>query len=64
MKETTKKAKTEDKDVKRDLTEIKITLAIMAKQIEFLEKKLQIVKPELNPEDTRELWEMRLNRSK
>lgn len=64
MKETTKKAKTEDKDVKKDLTEIKITLAIMAKQIEFLEKKLQIIKPELNPEDTRELWEMRLNRSK
>lgn len=64
MKETTKKAKTEDKDVKRDLTEIKITLAIMAKQIEFLEKKLQIIKPELNPEDTRELWEMTHNRSK
>lgn len=64
MKETTKKPKTEDKDVKKDLTEIKITLAIMAKQIEFLEKKLQLVKPELNPEDTRELWEMRLNRSK
>lgn len=64
MKETTKKSKTEDKDVKRDLTEIKITLAIMAKQIEFLEKKLQIIKPELNPEDTRELWEMRHNRSK
>ena len=38
MKETTKKPKTEDKDVKRDLTEIKITLSIMAKQIEFLEK--------------------------
>lgn len=64
MKEVTKKLKTEDKDVKRDLTEIKITLAIMAKQIEFLEKKLQIVKPELNPEDTRELWEMTHNRSK
>lgn len=64
MKETTKKSKTEDKDVKRDLTEIKITLAIMAKQIEFLEKKLQLVKPELNPEDTRELWEMTHNRSK
>jgi hypothetical protein len=64
MKETTKKSKTEDKDVKRDLTEIKITLAIMAKQIEFLEKKLQIVKPELNPEDSRELWEMTHNRSK
>ena len=47
MKETTKKPKTEDKDVKRDLTEIKITLAIMAKQIEFLEKKLQLVKMSL-----------------
>ena len=64
MKEVTKKPKTEDKDVKRDLTEIKITLAIMAKQIEFLEKKLQIVKPYLNPEDSRELWEMTHNRSK
>lgn len=64
MKEVTKKPKTEDKDVKRDLTEIKITLSIMAKQIEFLEKKLQIVKPELNPEDSRELWEMTHNRSK
>lgn len=64
MKETTKKPKTEDKDVKRDLTEIKITLSIMSKQIEFLEKKLQIVKPELNPEDSRELWEMTHNRSK
>ena len=64
MKEVTKKPKTEDKDVKRDLTEIKITLAIMSKQIEFLEKKLQIVKPELNPEDSRELWEMTHNRSK
>lgn len=64
MKETTKKPKTEDKDVKRDLTEIKITLSIMAKQIEFLEKKLQIVKPDLNPEDSRELWEMTHNRSK
>ena len=64
MKETTKKPKTEDKDVKRDLTEIKITLSIMAKQIEFLEKKLQIVKPDLNPEDSRELWEMSHNRSK
>lgn len=64
MKETTKKPKTEDKDVKRDLTEIKITLSIMAKQIEFLEKKLQIVKPDLNTEDTRELWEMTRNRSK
>lgn len=64
MKEITKKTKTEDKDVKKDLTEIKITLAIMAKQIEFLEKKLQLIKPELNPEDTRELWEMTHNRSK
>lgn len=64
MKETTKKPNTEYKDVKRDLTEIKITLAVMSKQIEFLEKKLQIVKPELNPEDTRELWEMTHNRSK
>lgn len=64
MKETTKKPKTEDKDVKRDLTEIKITLAIMAKQIEFLENKLKLVKPELNSEDTRELWEMTRNRSK
>ena len=64
MKETTKKPKTEDKDVKRDLTEIKITLAIMAKQIEFLENKLKLVKPELNPEDSRELWEMTHNRSK
>lgn len=64
MKETTKKPKTEDKDVKRDLTEIKITLSIMAKQIEFLEKKLQIVKPDLNPEDSRELWEMTHNSSK
>ena len=64
MKETTKKPKTEDKDVKRDLTEIKITLAVMAKQIALLEKKLQLVKPELNPEDTRELWEMTHNRSK
>lgn len=64
MKETTKKPKTEDKDVKRDLTEIKITLSIMAKQIEFLEKKLQIVKPELTTEDSRELWEMIHNRSK
>lgn len=64
MKEMIKKPKTEDKDVKKDLTEIKITLAIMAKQIEFLEKKLQIVKPELNPEDSRELWEMTHNRSK
>ena len=64
MKETTKKPKTEDKDVKRDLTEIKITLSIMSKQIEFLENKLQIVKPELNTEDTRELWEMTHNRSK
>lgn len=64
MKEVTKKPKTEDKDVKRDLTEIKITLSIMAKQIEFLEKKLQIVKPELTIEDSRELWEMAHNRSK
>ena len=64
MKETTKKPKNEYKDVQKDLTEIKITLAIMAKQIEFLEKKLQIVKPELSPEDTRELWEMAHNRSK
>lgn len=64
MKETIKKPKTEDKDVKRDLTEIKITLSIMAKQIEFLEKKLQIVKPELTTEDSRELWEMTHNRSK
>lgn len=64
MKETTKKPKTEDKDVKRDLTEIKITLAVMAKQIQLLENKLKLIKPELNPEDTRELWEMRLNRSK
>lgn len=62
MKETVKKPKTEDKDVKRDLTEIKLTLAIMAKQIEFLEKKLQIVKPEPNPDDSRELWEMTHNR--
>ena len=66
MKETTtKKPKTEDKDVvKRDLTEIKITLAVMAKQIQLLENKLKLVKPELNPEDTRELWEMTHNRSK
>ena len=64
MKETTKKPKNEDKDVKRDLTEIKITLAIMAKQIEFLENKLKLVKPDLNPEDSRELWEMTHNRSK
>ena len=64
MKETTKKPKTEDKDVKRDLTEIKITLSIMAKQIEFLENKLKLVKHELNPEDSRELWEMSHNRSK
>lgn len=64
MKEMIKKAKTEDKDVKKDLTEIKITLAIMAKQIEFLEKKLKLVKPELTTEDSRELWEMTHNRSK
>ena len=64
MKETIKKPKTEDKDVKKDLTEIKITLAIMAKQIEFLEQKLKLVKPELEPEDSRELWEMTHNRSK
>jgi hypothetical protein len=64
MKETNKKPKNEEINVKKDLTEIKITLAIMAKQIQYLEQKLQIIKPELNPEDSRELWEMTHNRSK
>lgn len=64
MKEINKKPKNEEINVKKDLTEIKITLAIMAKQIQYLEQKLQIIKPELNPEDSRELWEMTHNRSK
>ena len=64
MKETNKKPKNEETNVKKDLAEIKITLAIMAKQIDYLEQKLKLVKPELNPEDSRELWEMTRNRSK
>lgn len=50
--------------IKEDLAEIKIVIEIMRKQIAQLEQKLQIVKPELNSEDTRELWEMTRNRSK
>lgn len=49
---------------KDDLKEIKLTLAIMQKEIEKLEKKLLAIKPELNPEDVKELWEMTRNRSK
>jgi len=49
---------------KDDLKEIKLTLAIMQKEIEKLEKKLLTIKPELNPEDVKELWEMTHNRSK
>lgn len=49
---------------KDDLKEIKLTLAIMQKEIEKLEKKLLTIKPELNSEDVKELWEMTRNRSK
>lgn len=55
---------TKETNYKDDLKEIKLTLAIMQKEIEKLEKKLLTIKPELNPEDVKELWEMTRNRSK
>ena len=47
--------------IKDDINEIKITLAIMAKQIKLLEAKLNLNKTETK-EDHKELWEMRNNR--
>lgn len=55
---------TKETNYKDDLKEIKLTLAIMQKEIEKLEKKLLTIKPELNSEDVKELWEMTRNRSK
>ena len=48
-------------DVKRDMTEIKVTLAIMQKEIEKLEKKLNINSNSMSDDDRREIFEMRKN---
>lgn len=49
-------------DVKKDMTEIKVTLAIMQKEIAELEKKLNIKSSSnMSDDDRREIFEMRKN---
>ena len=48
-------------DVKKDMTEIKVTLAIMQKEIAELEKKLNIKSTSMSDDDRREIFEMRNN---
>jgi hypothetical protein len=46
---------------KKDLAEMKITLAIMQREIERLEKHLKDEIQVHNKEDLKEIWEMRNN---
>lgn len=49
-------------DIKNDMTEIKVTLAIMQKEIAELEKKLNIKSSSnMTDDDRREIFEMRKN---
>lgn len=50
-------------NIKKDITEIKVTLAIMQKEIAELEKKLNIKsKSAITDDDRREIFEMRNNK--
>lgn len=62
MKETNKKPRVKDDELQKDLTEMKITIAIMQKQIAKLEQKLQEKDSGMTAEDWHELMSMNNNR--
>lgn len=62
MKETNKKPRVKDEELQKDLTEMKITIAIMQKQIAKLEEKLQEKDNVISAEDWHELLSMNNNR--
>lgn len=64
MKETNKKSRVKDEELQKDLTEMKITIAIMQKQIAKLEEKLQEKDNVISAEDWYELMSMNNNRKK
>lgn len=64
MKETNKKSRVKDEELQKDLTEMKITIAIMQKQIAKLEEKLQEKDNVISAEDWHELMSMNNNRKK
>lgn len=50
-----------ESNAKKDLAEMKITLAIMQREIERLEKHIKDEIQVHNKEDLKEIWEMRNN---
>lgn len=64
MKETKIKKSNNEKEYVNDLTEIKLTIEIMKKQIQKLEDKLQVNRQTISEEDWKEMMAMSNNRKK